>query len=348
MISISFSPDTVTELRYQRFHHPHPRVQQKMEALLLKSAALPHGLIADIVGVCPNTLRNYFQEFKEGGVERLKELRFYQPQSALKSESARLEDYFEKNPPATVKEAAATIEQLTGIKRGLSQVRGFLKTLGLIRRKVGALPSKADPIKQEAFLKEKLEPRLQEAMEGKREVYFVDAAHFVLAPFLGFLWSVKRIFIPAPSGRRRFNVLGALHAVTHELVTITNDAYINAQSVCELIRGISQRSAGIPITLVLDNARYQKCFLVQNLAAELGIELLFLPPYSPNLNLIERLWKFTKKKCLNSKYHENFGLFSSAISNFLVTMHIQHKSELKTLLTHRFQVFNDIPLKMTG
>jgi hypothetical protein len=96
----------------------------------------------------------------------------------------------------------------------------------------------------------------------------MDAAHFVFAPFLGFLWSIKRIFIPAPSGRRRFNVLGALHAITHELVTVTNDAYINAQSVCELIKEISKRAAGVPITLVLDNARYQKCLLVQNLAAE--------------------------------------------------------------------------------
>jgi len=137
-----------------------------------------------------------------------------------------------------------------------------------VRRKIGALPSKADPVKQEVFLKEKLEPRLKEAVNGNREVYFMDAAHFVLAPFLGFLWSIKRIFIPAPSGRRRFNVLGALHAITHELVTVTNDAYINAQSVCELIREISKRAVGVPITLVLDNARYQKCFIVQNLAAE--------------------------------------------------------------------------------
>jgi transposase len=319
-----------------------------MEALLLKSSGLSHGLIASIVGVCPNTLRSYFREFEKGGVERLKEVRFYQPQSVLKSESECLEEHFEKHPPSSIKEAAAVIEQLTGIKRGLSQVRHFLKTLGLVRRKVGSLPSKADPVKQEIFLKEKLEPRLKEAVNGNREVYFVDAAHFVLAPFLGFLWSMKRIFIPAPSGRRRFNVLGALHAITHELVTITNDAYINAQSVCELIREISKRSMGVPITLVLDNARYQKCFLVQNLAAELGIELLFLPPYSPNLNLIERLWKFTKKNCLNSKYYENFELFSSAISNFLATMHVHHKSELRTLLSHRFQMFTDIPLKIAS
>ena len=95
----------------------------------------------------------------------------------------------------------------------------------------------------------------------------------------------------------------------------------------------------IPITLVLDNARYQKCKVVQNLAEELGIELLYLPPYSPNLNLIERLWKFVKKKCLYAKYYEDFSRFSSAISDCLDEAHLKYKKELDSLLTDRFQTF---------
>lgn len=133
-------------------------------------------------------------------------------------------------------------------------------------------------------------------------MFFVDAAHFVLAPFLGMLWCFARVFMPAPAGRQRFNVLGALNAITHELVTVTNDTYINAESVCELLRRLAALGLGMPITLVLDNARYQKCHVVQTLAETLQIELLYLPPYSPNLNLIERLWKLVKKKCLYSIY----------------------------------------------
>ena len=90
------------------------------------------------------------------------------------------------------------------------------------------IPAKADPQVQADFLKNEMEPRLTEAKAGKRAVFFVDAAHFVLAPFLGFLWSVVRVFIQAPAGRQRFNVLGALNAITHELITVTNDAYITA------------------------------------------------------------------------------------------------------------------------
>ena len=83
----------------------------------------------------------------------------------------------------------------------------------------------------------------------------------------------------------------------------------------------------------------QKCKVVQNLAEELGIELLYLPPYSPNLNLIERLGKFVKKKCLYAKYYEDFSQFSSAISGCLDEAHLTHKKELDSLLTLRFQTF---------
>ena len=167
----------------------------------------------------------------------------------------------------------------------------------------------------------------------------MDAAHFVLAPFLGYLWCFARRSVRAPAGRQRFNVLAALDAITHELVTVTNDAYINAQSVCDLLRKLAALGLGVPVTVVLDNARYQKCRLVQQLADELGIELLFLPSYSPNLNLIERLWKFVKKQVLNAKYYETFTAFQAAISACIADAPRKNKVELDSLLTLRFQTF---------
>lgn len=201
------------------------------------------------------------------------------------------------------------------------------------------IPAKADPQKQQEFLEQEIQPRLKEAQAGKRVVFFVDAAHFVLAPFLGFLWSVVRVFIQAPSGRQRFNVLGALNAMTHELITVTNDAYITAESVCTLLEKISNLYVGIPISIFLDNARYQRCALVIEKAKSLNVELCFLPSYSPNLNLIERLWKFVKKKCLYSKYYEKFPAFKAAIANCLDETMTTHQAELDSLLTLRFQLF---------
>ena len=185
---------------------------------------------------------------------------------------------------ATIKKAQAEIEHLTGIKRSPTQVRQFMTQLGLRCRKVGMLPAKADPDKQAEYLAQEIEPGLADAQAGKRAVFFVDAAHFVLAPFLGFLWCFTRVFIKAPAGRQRFNVLGALNALTHELIAVTNDAYINAESVRELLRKLAALHLSVPITLFLDNVRYQKCALVMATAADLHIELCFLPAYSPNLN----------------------------------------------------------------
>ena len=234
------------------------------------------------------------------------------------------------------------IEGLTSLKRSETQVREFLKAIGMKCRKVGMLPAKADPQAQENFKTQALEPVLAEAKAGQRKVYFVDAAHFVLAPFLGFLWSFTRLFIQAPAGRQRFNVLGALDAISHELITVTNDTYIKALSVCDLLCQVRLLYPDIPVTLILDNARYQKCKVVWELAASLNIELLYLPPYSPNLNLIERLWKFVKKKCLYSKYYADFDLFKQAISDCLAHTHDTYKDELDSLLTLNFQTFNDV------
>jgi transposase len=170
--------------------------------------------------------------------------------------------------------------------------------------------------------------------------FFVDDAHFVMGAFLGFIWCFERLLVKSPSGRKCLNVLGALNGITHEVILITNDTYITATQVCELLQKIANLGLTVSITLVLDNARYQKCKIVEVLALSLSIELLYLPPYSPNLNLIERLWKFVKKKCLYAKYYENVSEFSSAIYECLNDSHVKHKKELDSLLNLRFQKFN--------
>ena len=175
-----------------------------------------------------------------------------------------------------------------------------------------------------------------------REVFFVDAAHFLFNPTVGFLWAFVRTFIPAAAGRQRFNVLGALNAISHELIAITNDTYINALSVCALLWRLAPLALEKPVTLVMDNARYQRCALVQELAGLLHIELLFLPAYSPNLNLIERLWKFVKKQCLYAKYHPDFDALKTAITQCLDQTHTVHKQALDSLLTLRFQTFEKL------
>ena len=175
-------------------------------------------------------------------------------------------------------------------------------------------------------------------------MFFVDAAHFVLGTYVCCLWSIQRIFVRAASGRQRFNVLGAWNAVTRELIAVTNTTVVNATTMCELLRKIAALGLSGPITLVLDNARYQRNAAVQNLARELGITLLFLPSYSPNLNLIERLWKFIKRRSLYGRYHPTFAGFRAAIEKTIDGLSTAHADQLKTLMTLKFQQFYDVSL----
>jgi transposase len=315
-----------------------------MEVVYLRSQKLENKQIQLLCGISKATFYRYLREYQEGGVEKLKELNFHRQQSQLVEHKGTLEEYFRAHPPATSAEAAARIEELTGIKRGPTQTREFLKKLGMKPRKVGQIPAKADVKEQEGFKEEKLEPRLAEAKAGKRRVFFMDAAHFVYAPFLAALWCFERLFVKAPSGRQRLNVLAALNAMTKEIFTVQNLTYVTAETVCELLRLLAGAHPGMAITIVLDNARYQKCALVQELAQSLGIELLYLPAYSPNLNLIERFWKWVKKSCLYSKYYATSADFQKAIQECIAQAHSQHQAELESLLTLRFQTFREVPV----
>jgi transposase len=131
----------------------------------------------------------------------------------------------------------------------------------------------------------------------------------------------------APTGRQRFNVLGELNATTHQLVTVTNATTISADAVCLLLQKLTELSPAVPITLIPDNAGYQHCAQVMAMVNALKIELCFLPPYSHNLNLIERLWKFVKKECCTLTYYATFADFKSAISTYrMAAMHLPRKA----------------------
>jgi transposase len=183
---------------------------------------------------------------------------------------------------------------------------------------------------------------LEEAKEGKRRLFGIDAAHFIHGAFLSTLWSVRRLFVRANSGRSRLNVLGAVDAVTKRMVHLANTTTINAWSLVELFRKLRELHPEEPITLVLDNARYQRCYVAQTAAKMLKIELLFLPPYSPNLNLIEGVWKFLRGKCLNAKYYHTFAEFIKGIEDCIEKFQGDFEKELDSLLAWNFQTLPEV------
>ena len=170
----------------------------------------------------------------------------------------------------------------------------------------------------------------------------MDAAHFVWGTSLVMgLWCIVRRFVRTSSGRKRYNVLGAYNAITQKLLTVVNESYINSASVCEMLRLLRLGHWGEPITVVLDNAGYQRCYLVREYAVLLDINLVLLPSYSPNLNLIERLWKFVKKQSLNNCYYETFDAFKWGIETCLNEVDKKYKVQVASLMNLKFQTFKN-------
>lgn len=175
MIQIAFTDAEIATLEYERYHHPSPLVQKRMEVMYLKSQAVPHQEIARLCRISRQTVVTILHLYQQGGIERLKQFHFAGQPSALNAHQSSLEAHFRSHPPRTVAQAQATIEQLTGIRRSPTQIRAFLKRIGMQLRKVGTMPGRAhDPLKQQeqdSFQHTQLEPRLEEVRQGKRTLF---------------------------------------------------------------------------------------------------------------------------------------------------------------------------------
>jgi transposase len=127
MRALEFSQETVEQIRHERFHHPHPRVQRKMEVLWLKYQGLTHAEIATLADVSPRSVQRYLDEFLAGGLEQTRRIPWRGKEGELDEHQGSLEDYFLADPPRSAREAQEAIKRLTGVRRGLTQVRAFLK-----------------------------------------------------------------------------------------------------------------------------------------------------------------------------------------------------------------------------
>jgi transposase len=186
MVSVHFTEEDRQALNYERFHYPDPRVQQKMEVLWLVSQGLSRTEVAQLAGVSARTVRRYIKRYKRGGIEALKRSEYHKPQSELDQHAQTLKEYFEKNPPSTVKQAQAAIEKLTGVRRGETQVTEFLKRIGLRRRKVGTVPGKVDEAKKKSSApssKKSLIPGLMKPRPVAASYFLWMPAISCMAPF---------------------------------------------------------------------------------------------------------------------------------------------------------------------
>ncbi len=175
MLTINFSEQDIQDLHYERFHYPHPAIQVRMEVLYLKSQGFQQKYISELCCIDKRTVKKYLDMYREGGIDALKRWKFKGKKNELMEYRSVLEEYFQAHPPKSIAEAQSVIEEKTGIHRSPTQIGKFLKEIGMKIRKVGFVPGKAtDPEhqeKQEKFLKDELEPRLEEAKNMERTLF---------------------------------------------------------------------------------------------------------------------------------------------------------------------------------
>ena len=279
------------------------------------------------------------KRYRQEGFDALCQFNYGTNKSGLEDHAENILSSLAQRPPMNVNEAKARIEAKAGISRSPTQIRAFMKRHGLRYHKTGHIPAKADVAGQRQWVGEVLGPAIKEVENGDCHLLFMDAAHFILQPFICALWCVARLFVKASSGRHRINVLGAVDAITKKVAILSNTSYITAETIVDFLKQLREIYSGLPIKIVLDNARYQHCRIVMDTAKALEITLLFLPSYSPNLNIIERLWKFTKKTILYGKYYDKPHKFHTAITGFFESINQKYYKDLEKLLTLNFQFF---------
>jgi len=307
----------------------------RFRVILLLDKGWTYSKISEALFLDEGTIANYRKRYTEGGIMSLIIDEYSGKRCLLTDKQLEtLSAHLQSRIHLTAKEIQDYIEKKFDVIYTLSGLTDLLHRLGFTYKKTKSVPGKANKEAQELFILEYY--RLK--AEGEK-IYFADSAHPHHNPVISYGWIKKGedFEIPTNSGRYKINITGAVDINSLEVITRTSD-WVNAESICDLLRAIRQKNpSGEFVHLVMDNARYNRAKKVKELAEELGIILVYLPPYSPNLNPIERLWKFFKKKVLYNHYYKDFPDFEDASLKFFRYIR-KYRDELSTLLSDNFEV----------
>ena len=314
------------------------RQADRVKAVIALAKGWSAAQVAEILLFDEKTSRHYFERYQQGGTQALLDDNYSGLASKLDHrQMSELVEYLEEHVLPDAKSVIAYIKKQYRVNYSLSGVTDLLHRLGFSYKKPTHVPGKQDPTKQQAFLREY--ERIK-AKKGKNDpIYFADATHpqHNSIPAYGWIKKGHEKALKANCGRQRLNINGAINIETLEPTTGFYDT-INAQATIDLFARIeAKHSEAEVIYIIADNARYYRSRLLQEALEGTKIKLLFLPAYSPNLNLIERYWKFFKKKVLNNRYYATFDEFQQACKSFF-RKRKKYLPELQSLLTENFQI----------
>ncbi len=340
MNGLTLTADQINELRRAHRACKDKRKADRIKAIYSLGTGSSIEDVVKILMLDEETLRNYVKRYQAGGIKKLMTDNY--KGSSAKLSVGKLEEldcHLRQKTYLTVEAIIAYVKQRYHVNYSVSGMTDLLHRMGFTYKKSKLIPAKADAERQEQFLKE-----IEELRENKVEndpLLYMDGVHPQHNTMLSYGWIKKGEdnIIKSNTGRQRININGALDAETLDVI-VRDDETINALTTVELLKKIE---ANYPLAMIIyiicDNAKYYRSKIVQAFLKTSKIKLVFLPSYSPNLNLIERLWKFMKKKILYNKYYEKFDDFKEATLGFFENI-ADYKTELESLLTQNFQILD--------
>lgn len=308
----------------------------RIKTILLLNQGLSYEQIAKLLLLDETSVRRYYNEYKQTGVDGLLEYRYHGSNGFLTHQQEQeLTIHLKEYIYQTVKEVVVYVKDTYGKTYSVEGMTHLLHRLGFVYKKTKVIPGKVDLSKQEQFKKE-----YQELKQNKKEedrIYFIDASHpqHNNRPFYGWIYKGEEKTIKTNTGRKRVNLNGALNLEDMD-ITVLSEETINTHAMMRLVLTLEERQPRGDIYLIVDNASYNHSYKLKLfLEDHPRTHLKYLPPYSPNLNIIERLWRFFHEKH-QDKYFEKFKDFEQAVLTFFRNIK-RYDTALKTLLTDSFQ-----------
>lgn len=336
--------DQVKELKAVHKQTHDKRLADRIKAILMLHFGFTFAQIKLALLLDEVTVRRYAKQFTTKGIDGLLEFHYAGGKSKLTViQQKELEEYLISHIRTTAKEVQNDVQKTYGKTYTIIGITKLLHRMRFTYKKPKIVPGNVSPVLQEAFIKTYNE--LKEKLGKNDQIYFSDATHPThnTKPSYGWIKKGKRndVYIKSNTGRKRINVLGALNITSKQAVVIEEET-INAQAIIHLLETVAQKQKHGKVYMVLDNAKYHHARIVRNwLLNHPRFNLIFLPPYSPNLNLIERLWRFFHQKVTNNHYFLTFQEFKEATMQFFQNLK-HYKVELDTLLTENFQTLPSV------